>query len=116
MKGTSEIAHAVTVDVEDWEQSSWDTSTPITDRVTRNTETCLALLRRYRCRATFFVLGRVAEQRPAVVRAIVADGHDVESHGYAHVRVDRQTPEEFRDDLRRSREVIEPLSGRRMTA
>src|SRR3954463_16643149 len=51
-------------------------------------------------KATFFVLGHVAERHPQLVRAIAVAGHEVASHGDQHQRVDRQSPDEFRTDVR----------------
>ncbi len=58
-------------------------------------------------RATFFVLGWVAERDPSIVRRIAAAGHEIASHGYGHRLVYDQTPDEFRDDVRRSKAAIE---------
>ncbi len=62
-------------------------------------------------RGTFFTLGWIADRHPAVVRAIVAGGHELASHGYGHARADGQTPEEFRQDVRRAKQVLEDLGG-----
>jgi polysaccharide deacetylase family protein (PEP-CTERM system associated) len=112
----NKISNVITIDVEDWEQSSWDVGTPISDRVVRNTAKVIDILDRYACKATFFVLGKVAEQKPEVVRMIVGAGHEVASHGYGHIPVFKQTREEFRADLQKSREVIEPYLSQPMTA
>lgn len=72
----------------------------------------LAALQAAGQRATFFVLAGFAERAPGIVRDIVAAGQEVASHGYAHRELGRQTPEEFRADARRSKEVLEQLAGR----
>src|SRR5678816_3855159 len=69
-------------------------------------ERLLELFDRANVRATFFVLGWVAERFPGLVRDIAARGHEIGSHGFSHRLVYDQTPEQFRDDLRRSREAI----------
>ena len=107
------IVNAMTVDVEDYfhvsafentvSRSQWET---LESRVTRNTERLLALFGHANVRATFFVLGWVAERFPGLVRDIAARGHEIASHGFSHRLVYDQTPEQFRADLRRSRDAI----------
>lgn len=80
-------------------------------RVGRNTERMLRLFGDAGVKATFFVLGWVGERHPSLVRAIAAEGHEVASHGYAHRLVYDQTVEEFRDDVRRSRALLESIVG-----
>ena len=62
-------------------------------------------------KATFFVLGWAAERHPAMVRRIVEGGHEVASHGYNHRRVFEQSPEEFRADVRKTKALLEEISG-----
>jgi polysaccharide deacetylase family protein (PEP-CTERM system associated) len=80
-------------------------------RVAANTDRVLRLLDEYRCRATFFILGWVAERHPKLVREISDNGHEVACHSYSHRRVTSLTPTEFRADLRRARAVIEDAAG-----
>jgi polysaccharide deacetylase family protein (PEP-CTERM system associated) len=61
--------------------------------------------------AKFFVLGWIAERHPALVRGIVARSHEVASHGYEHTNVTRQSPAAFRSDVRRTKRVLEDISG-----
>jgi len=108
----------MTIDVEDYfqveafastiQRSDWES---LPRRVERNTERLLQILGDAEIEATFFVLGWVAERHPDLVRRVVAAGHEVASHGCSHVRVDCQSPEEFRDDIRRSKQVLEDLAG-----
>ena len=108
----------MTIDVEDYfqveafastiERNDWES---LPRRVERNTERLLQILSDGGVEATFFVLGWVAERHPDLVRRVVAAGHEVASHGSSHVRVDCQSPEEFRDDIRRSKQVLEDLAG-----
>jgi Polysaccharide deacetylase len=100
------IVNAMTIDVEDYFQveafastvnrSEWER---LPRRVERITERLLDILAEAGVRATFFILGWVAERHPAMARRIVADGHEVASHGSEHIRVDRQAPESFRADV-----------------
>lgn len=112
---------ALTVDVEDYfhveafadriSPSQWDC---FPSRVRRNTERTLDLFEKYQCRATFFVLGWVAEREPGLLRDIAAAGHELACHGYAHRRIREMTPEEFRMDLRRAKDAIEDAAGVRV--
>jgi polysaccharide deacetylase family protein (PEP-CTERM system associated) len=103
----------MTVDVEDYfHVSAFESSVPrsqwpsLESRVVRNTTRLLELFERANVRATFFVLGWVAERYPALVKNIVDAGHELASHGYAHRLIYDQSPAEFRDDLRRSRAAL----------
>jgi len=114
-------AHCLTFDVEEHFQvnafdselrrQQWGTSA---SRVERNTEKLLALLERHRYRATFFVLGWIAERHAALIQRIAAAGHEVASHGYAHELVTRLTPDEFREDVRKARKILEDVIGGRI--
>ncbi len=102
----------ITIDVEDWAQSTLDPELPITDRAEANTHHVLDLLARHSQKATCFVLGKFAEKFPACVNRIAADGHEIASHGYGHVNVFQQSPEEFRQDIRKSKRQLEDLTGK----
>jgi polysaccharide deacetylase family protein (PEP-CTERM system associated) len=107
------MLNALTIDVEDYyhvhafadviSRAQWD---GLPARVLENTQLILRLLREHKVRATFFILGWVAERHPELVREIAVDGHELASHGYAHEAVDRLTRDEFRDDVARSIETI----------
>lgn len=110
--------HALTADVEDYfHASAFSAIAPpaswgrYESRVERNTLKVLALLADLGVRATFFVLGWVAERFPSLVRAIREAGHDLGCHSYAHRLIYDQTPEEFREDTRRARAAIEDAAG-----
>ena len=112
------FVNAMTVDVEDYFQVSafenvidrddWDRQQC---RVEQNTDRILELFDRHDVRATFFMLGWVAERYPALVRRIVDGGHELASHGYSHVRVTRQEPGEFVRDVGRTRKLLEDTAG-----
>ena len=115
------IVNAMTIDVEDYFQveafastvnrSEWER---LPRRVEHNTERLLDILAEAGVKATFFILGWVAERHPALARRVVADGHEVASHGSEHIRVDRQSPESFRADVRRSKRTLEDTGGVRV--
>ena len=116
--GTTPLRNAMTVDVEDYFQVSaferhirrehWD---QLPCRVERNIDRILALFDAQEVKATFFVLGWMAERYPQMVRRLTDEGHEVASHGYEHVRVVNQTPEVFRADIRRARALLEDTTG-----
>lgn len=80
-------------------------------RVANSTNRILDLFAMHGVKGTFFTLGWVAERHPDLVRRIVAHGHELASHGYEHIRVDRQTPAQFRTDIRRTKAILEDISG-----
>lgn len=100
-----------TIDVEDWAQSTLDTDLPITDRAGRNMEHLLDVLAEAKVKATCFILGKFAEKFPETVSRIAAEGHEIASHGYGHVDVFRLSPDEFREDIRRSKAWLEDQTG-----
>jgi len=115
------IVNAMSVDVEDYYHvSAFDRIVPkdewtsLESRVVANTECLLETFDRVQVRATFFVLGCVAERYPALVRRIADLGHEVGSHGYYHQLIYSLTPHQFRDDVRAARQLLEDLTGRRV--
>ena len=110
----SNIRNALTVDVEDYFQvaafsgqidpRNWD---QFTLRVERNTQTLLGLFDEHDIKATFFVLGWVAERCPDLVRSIAVNGHEVACHGYSHQLIYGQKPEVFREETLRSKACLE---------
>jgi polysaccharide deacetylase family protein (PEP-CTERM system associated) len=109
------MMNVLTVDLEDWYHSVYSIEPEewhgLEDRMLAPTASLLDLLHRHRVKATFFVLGAVAERHPDLVRDIHRRGHEIASHGYNHRLVYNQSPEEFRDDLRRSLEVLTGITG-----
>lgn len=113
--------NALTVDVEEWfqvqalEQAiARDDWGRLETRVARNTGQVLELCARAGCHATFFVLGWVARREPALLRRIVAAGHELACHGLDHRRIDRLTPDELRADLAAARAALEDATGVRV--
>jgi polysaccharide deacetylase family protein (PEP-CTERM system associated) len=96
-------AFASRIDRCDW--PSWEC------RIERNTDAILAMLDEAGCWATFFTLGWIAERYPGLVRRIVAGGHELASHGMAHIRADRQDRAAFRSDVGGSRRLLEDVGG-----
>lgn len=110
--------NAMSVDVEDYFQVSAfephvdrDTWDRMPCRVEQNVDRILALFEQAGVSATFFTLGWVAERYPEMIRRIAQAGHEIASHGWDHTRATTQTPEAFRDDVRRTRQLLEDLGG-----
>jgi polysaccharide deacetylase family protein (PEP-CTERM system associated) len=117
-RANAAVVNALTVDVEDYFQvSAFDAAVPrarwdaFESRVCANTERLLALFAGADVQATFFVLGWVAERFPALVRTIASLGHEIASHGYGHRLVYEQSPQAFREDVRRAKGIIESAAG-----
>ena len=104
----------ISIDVEDWPQSTWDRDLPITQRAAVNTRRVLSLLRKADVRVTMFVLGKFAAAFPEIVREMRADGHEIASHGYGHVEVFKQSREEFVNDVYCSKDLLEQILGERI--
>jgi len=112
------IAHAMSVDVEDYFHA-WALSSAIPkadrrnwpSRVADSTRRVVELFARAQITATFFVVGEVAEAEPDLVREIVAAGHEIGSHSFAHDKVAELGPHKFFEDVRRARETLEAIVG-----
>lgn len=116
------ITNALTIDVEDYFQvsafapyiarSDWEQREC---RVEHNVHRILGLLRQHQVKATFFTLGWIAERYPNLVRSVVAEGHELASHGYGHERASDLSQAAFSDDITRSKALLEDLSGSAVT-
>lgn len=108
--------NALTIDVEDWYHVCGVDQQQLITRSNRRvgvaTERILKLLYEYSVKATFFVLGSVAAQEPDLVGLIAAGGHEVASHGWSHRLIHQLTPDQFRDELAQTEDVIQEQSGR----
>jgi polysaccharide deacetylase family protein (PEP-CTERM system associated) len=112
------VRNAMTIDVEDYFQvsafapyiprDSWPTREC---RVEANMDRILGILGDSKVSATFFALGWIAERYPAMIKRIVAGGHELASHGYGHLRASDQNLAEFTDDITRSKAVLEEIGG-----
>lgn len=118
LAGASRIVNAMTIDVEDYfHVSVFDGLVPrhrwegLESRVERNTDRLLEIFGDAGVRGTFFVLGWVAERFPDLVRRIAAMGHEIASHGFGHRLVYDLTRDAFRDDVRRSKDLLESIAN-----
>ena len=116
------IRNALTIDVEDYFQvAALSEAVRLEDwssmeyRVEANTDRLLQLFSDKNVKATFFTLGWVAERSPELVRRIQNAGHEIASHGYSHQLVYNQTPEVFREETRKSKDILEEITGEAIT-
>lgn len=111
------VVNALTIDLEDWYQglqvpmSEWSR---YEDRVVPATERLLAILEEAGVKATFFALGFVAECHPEIIQRVAATGHEVATHGYSHSLIYELDQERFRQELRRSLDLLTDASGQRV--
>ncbi len=117
-----QIANALTIDVEDYYMVSafadvikFEDWHRYESRVEKNTYRILDLLNNYNVKATFFVLGWVAERYPELVRKIHSAGHEVACHGYNHRLIYHLTPDEFRKDVHMAKNILEDIIGNPVT-
>ena len=114
----TDVLNAFTVDVEDWyhicgvekflSPSIWKS---LESRVTIGTEKILDMLSKRHIKGTFFILGYIAERYPELVKKIFNEGHEISTHGYRHQTVYNLTPEEFREDLKKSINILKNITG-----
>ena len=120
-KENSQNKHLLTVLVEDYfhvgafenliQQRNWANFEP---RYERNTLKTLDLLDQLDTKATFFILGWIAEKNPRLVREIVSRGHEIASRGFYHRSLKNLTSEEFREDLRKTNGALEDAGGQKI--
>jgi len=118
ISGPSAVVNALTIDVEDYfqvsafapyiERSSWDDRA---HRIERNIDHILEILDAANAHATFFTLGWIAERYPQMVKLIVAQGHELASHGYAHERASELEPCAFSADVALAKAILEDVAG-----
>jgi polysaccharide deacetylase family protein (PEP-CTERM system associated) len=109
------MINVLTIDVEDWymdiDIKYWGS---YEDRVAQSTRKALDILDETNAKATFFVLGYVAEHFPELVEDIRRRGHEIATHGYSHKPITRQSPPEFEEDLLKSIGILERITGERV--
>lgn len=121
IQADTKLTHALSFDIEDWfhmvaidavaDTAKWP---ELPTLVERYTDQILETAADRGVRATFFVLGWVAERHPQIVRKIADAGHELGCHSYWHGRVDQMSPDEFREDTRRAMDVIQQQAGGRV--
>ncbi len=118
---STEQVHALSFDIEDWfhmveieavaDMSKWDSFESLVERYTY---WIIDTVTGANVKATFFVLGWIAERYPQLVKAMVDNGHEVATHSYWHRKVYELTPETFAEDLKQSIDVIEQAGGQKV--
>ncbi|MBU1125531.1 MAG: polysaccharide deacetylase family protein [Candidatus Omnitrophica bacterium] len=115
------MQHLISVDLEEWyhfggaDKETFAQRRLLSEpRLVRNTLRLLAILRQYRIKATFFVLGCIAEEFPDLIKEIAQQGHEIASHGYSHQSLYAVGQEEFSRELSRSLAVLRKLTSQRI--
>src|SRR5438045_1761727 len=112
-----QVTNALTIDFEDWYQgieipyADWD---KYEDRIEAAGEKLLGILDEAGARATFFMLGYVAEKHPELVKRVEAAGHEIGTHGFSHTLIYTQKPEVFKEELTRAISYLEDLTGKKV--
>ena len=110
------MKNVFTIDTEDWYHANFESNLFSNDNnvistVEGNVERYLELFSVNNVKATFFVLGCIVEQHPEMVKHIAREGHEIASHGYAHELVYKQTPADFKEDVHKSKVLLEDVIG-----
>lgn len=115
------LLNAMTVDVEEYFQVyalsskiNRDDWAWMTSRVVDSMQRILDLFSEHNVKATFFTLGWVAERHPELIKQMVARGHEIASHSYDHQRIDTMDADQFREDARKSKQILEDISGQKV--
>ena len=109
------LKNIMSVDLEDFFcDLPFDTWSQYESRVMKSTNKILALFEKYEIKATFFTLGYIAEKFPDLVKDIDDRGHEIASHGYAHLDIRKITKEEFENDLKKSIQILEKIIGKKI--
>ena len=111
------MLNALGIDVEEWYHLCGlnmpsGLSSDYESRVVKNTEKILQLLDVSKTKATFFILGVIAERFPELVRKIDERGHEIASHGYRHLELFNHSPDSFKEDLKKSLHILESITGK----
>ena len=113
------MKNVFTIDTEDWYHANFEEGLFKNDRnvistVEKNVDRYLEIFEENDVKATFFVLGFIVEEHPEMVKKIANMGHEIASHGYGHELVYKQTPDEFKEDIHRSKVLLEDIIGRKV--
>ena len=111
--------NAFSVDLEDWYQGieqPFDSWVGHEDRLRIGLDPLLALLDKYKTKATFFTLGWIGEKYPELIKELADAGHEIASHGYSHKKVYDLSQEAFREEIRKTKRILENASGTTVTS
>lgn len=116
------ISNYLTIDVEDYfqvaafeKQIAPDEWLRFESRVHANTGSILDILAARQIKATFFIVGWIAEKYPELVKEISGQGHEIACHSYKHQRIQALSKEAFREDTRKSKEILEDICGKKVS-
>ncbi len=120
-KKSSQVVNALSIDVEDWYHVALFRHILTPDlwpfcesRIRLNIERILKLLSDFNVKATFFILGWIAEKSPEVIKIIDKEGHEISSHGYSHIEIYKQNFRQFRQEMRRCVSTLEDITGKKV--
>ena len=111
------FTNALTIDFEDWYQgleipyAEWD---KFEDRIDFVGDKLLSILSETDTKATFFILGYIAEKHPEIIKKIEAEGHEIATHGFSHTLIYQQTQEVYREEMKRAVGFLEDLTGEKV--
>src|SRR4030042_3171597 len=113
------MKNILTFDIEEWYDANYPkTGSPVIHSKKSNleneTDKILDLCDKYKNKATFFILGRVASEKPDLVKRIKDRGHEIASHGFGHDLVYKMSPQQFKEDLKRSIGILEDITGKKI--
>jgi polysaccharide deacetylase family protein (PEP-CTERM system associated) len=109
--------HTISIDIEDWYQgielsnSSWF---KYEKRIEYSVNLLIELLDYYNTNSTCFILGKVAEENPKLVETISKAGHEIATHGYSHEKIYNQNPVIFREELKKSINILQDITGKKV--
>ncbi len=104
----------LSVDLEDWGQSTYDLNAPITNYVVENTSKLLDIFSQAKSKATFFCQGLVAEKFPELIKRIHQAGHEIGTHGWSHRSVQELGQKGFKSELYKSVKILEDIIGEKV--
>ena len=106
------IFNALSIDLEDWYHPQLvKIKGKPKPQIKESVEPILHLLDKYSTKATFFVLGEIAEKNPDLIKEIKNSGHEIASHGYNHKSLKQMSPEEFENDIIKSKKILKKATG-----
>ena len=111
------VTNALTIDFEDWYQGieiPYERWGEFEDRIEMVGDKLLRILDEAGVKATFFMLGYVAEKHPEIVKRIEVEGHEIGTHGFSHTLIYNQAPELFQQELTRAIRFLEDLTGKKV--
>jgi polysaccharide deacetylase family protein (PEP-CTERM system associated) len=113
-----ERLNMISVDLEDWHHSCYlkdfVTESNYIQRISSSTEQILNVFKKHKVIATFFTLGCIAEENPKLIKRIYDEGHEIASHGYTHTPLWDHNPETFRNEITKTNQIIEGITGEKV--